>query len=329
MKRIVTALCIAAVCASVSCDLSLSISSGVAGNPFMRVIDLGQSAWTVSEETADGRIIAEKSSDVLPYDNSGVIRFPLIADMQFDRPAQNAAWYDSNFLEWLDDRDYPFLVNLGDLIDSGRLWQQKALSFYARAANKMHGNHIYAIGNHELYNNTSSDFDCYLSVFHADAGVGRMAHYVYGPLSIYKLDNSMRTFGGEQLRWLEQALAADSRPYRIIAAHEIVTSGGVFDKTLIIFGMDPKEVNRLLRIMDEHDVSLIVTGHHHAGNIIYRHQSDMAEFNAAAIHRSESDGYWYEVEIDTVQKKIRIIQYSAERAEPTGTVYTTGLNEHR
>ena len=110
---------------------------------------------------------------------------------------------------------------------------------------------------------------------------------------------------------------------RIILTHENVSTGGVNDATIAAFGLEVAEVNRLLRIMAENNISIILNGHHHKGNIAYRHggKYDLSEFNAAAYHRmtgrlmEESMGYWYVCSIDRDRNVLTVTPYYAETAE--------------
>ena len=83
-----------------------------------------------------------------------------------------------------------------------------------------------------------------------------------------------------------------------------------------------------MRLMDEYGVSLILSGHHHKGDIEYHFTKNTGEFNAAAFHRRdsfldfESRGYFYLLELNTTENEIRIIQHSSETGETTGRVFS-------
>ena len=313
---------ILAVILAVSCDSASSVGDMLTENPFSDPIDLSIAAWHIEPEINDGVLEVSRAVQDSPYEDESIIRFPLITDVHVlrDRRYDDVVNFREELIGFLSDNSFPFIVNLGDTLDHGRFSEPEFLDFISRAGNAANGNFLYAIGNHELHDETSASFDRFLSALHPGHETSRMARYVYGPLSIYKLDNSKRTFGREQLEYLEEALKCDPNPYRIFFAHEIIAAGGQLDQTLSIFGIDPEEANRLLRLMDDYHVSIIFTGHHHKGNSIYRHQDDLAEFNAAAAHRRdamgfESMGYWYVIEIDMAAEEIRIIPYSAETGE--------------
>ena len=327
MKHILFILFVGALL--VACDNISSVSRGITENPFIDAIDLETSSWVVSPSATDGVLDVTEGADTNPYDGSGVIRFPVVADVQMYRASISPiTWYREEFTAWLKANDFPFLVNLGDIIDHGPLTDPGLLSFYAETANAVNGNHILCIGNHELYDNTTADFDRLFSREHEGRNA-RMVRYEYGPLSIYKLDNSKRSFGYDQLEWLEEALKVDPNPYRILIAHEVISAGNDAGQTIATFGMDPKEQNRLFRIMSENGVSLILTGHYHKG-MVFRHRDDLVEFTASSLHEKnanglESKGHWYVVEVDTINDEIRIIDYNALTSEPAGEPYIIKL----
>ncbi len=300
-----------------SCSIEIGIGD-TGPNPFRSEAEVDlREVWEIGSRRDDG-VLETKMTGRKGYEG-GLIRFPLITDVHMGR--DNTERFDDEFISFLKNNDFPFLVCLGDLLDEGS-FSSDVISFIAEAGNEVNGNFIYTLGNHELHGETRSSFDRLLSLRHEVSGNARMVKYTYGPLlSIYKLDNASRTFGRDQLLHLEKALKEDSNPVKILIAHEIVSAGGVPDQSLILFGMPAKERNRLYRIMHENGVSLIFTGHHHKGNIIYA-MDGFSEFNAAALHRyhgltgdMESEGFWYVVNIDgtgTEKCSITVERYRAE-----------------
>lgn len=326
---IMIALCL------LSCEPASRIAGKLESNPFSEAVDLESISCSVSGEVEDGVLIATPGYETIKYNGSGIISFPLFTDVHVLREDEDSGIleYRDELLSFLEGGDYPFAVNLGDTLDSGGFSDKETLDFLTRASDSVNGRLLYAIGNHELHAETGESFDRFFSSLRPGHECVRMMRYVYGPLSIYKLDNSKRTFGLEQLLYLEEALREDESPYKIFIAHGSVASGGRFDQTLAIFGIDPEEANMLYRLMDEYGVSMIFTGHNHKGNILYRFADDMAEFNAAAEHGRdvpyESKGSWYVVEIDTLENEIRINEYSAKNGEKTGQVFTSSLRALR
>lgn len=295
-----------------SCSMQFGIGD-LYTNPFEKAINL-EEVWTVSNEVANG-VLQMEQTGYEAYE-SGCIRFPVISDVHLRRENGNdrITHYNDNFLSFLESEDFPFTVNLGDLVDEGSFGDD-ITEYIAGAANRTNGNFIYVLGNHELHAETRQSFNALLSVRHGDNA--SMARYAYGPLSIYKLDNASRTFGRNQLEALKKALDEDKNPYKILVAHEAVFSGGVLDQTIVLEGMPIREANRLAKVLSDSNVSLLLTAHHHKGNIIYK-LDGFQEFNLAAGHRNdiignlESKGYWYVVEINPEENMIYIECYLAE-----------------
>ena len=199
---------------------------------------------------------------------------------------------------------------------------------YREIANLADGNHIICIGNHELHGETTEAFDKVYGAFSHGRETVRMGKYVFGDLSIYKMDNSLGIFGRKQLDWIEEALAADKNPYKIVIAHENMATSRTSDQSVVITGMtDQREVHHMMKLMEEHNVQLMLTGHHHKGNIVYRFNDKSTEVNLAAFHRKESaidfesDGFFYLLSIDTVSGDIKITSYSSETGEEAGVLY--------
>ena len=296
------------------------------GNPFAEAYDLTRNGHVISGEVRDGVLDAEAVSINLAVPE--IIRIPLITDAHVGRKDSGVTEYHDAFISFLEDGDYPFLINLGDLVDQGNFTNPDVVSFYKATADLVNGNHLYVIGNHELHDETSATFDRFLSSVYPERDNTRMMRFSFGTLSIYQLDNSHGVFGQKQLECLERALSEDENPYKIFITHENIATGRKGDQSFIITGMsDEREVHRIMRLMDEYGVSLVLSGHHHKGDIEYHFTEDTGEFNAAAFHRRdsfldfESQGYFYLIELDTLNKEIRIIQYSSETGETTGRVF--------
>lgn len=301
-------------------------------NPFESAIDLSREGHIIGQNVKDGALEVENIP--ISLTPGSLISIPLITDVHVGRSDSGVEELDYEaFLSFLEKGDYPFLINLGDLVDQGRLDNSEIIRFYSLVANKVNGNHIYVIGNHELHDESPERFDTLLSAMHPGKETARMARYTFGPLSIYKLDNSLGAFGKEQLEYLEETLRKDESKYKIFIAHVNVATGRTGDHSFVITGMsDQREVHRIMRLMDEYGVSLLLTGHHHKGNIEYHYTESAGEFNAASFHRRdtltnfESKGYFYILEIDTLKNEIRIVQYMSQSAQKTGEVFTFPLS---
>ena len=314
-----------------ACSLEFGIGQ-LGKNPFEDPVDLSEK-WEIGYP-ADGVLQMERAENASP--SGDAITFPFVTDVHLRRENEhgNITHYHEEFKAFLHNGGFPFVVCLGDLMDNGSFFQDTQATDYIReVGNLANGNFIYTVGNHDLHSESRKSFSRLWSDRYGEGESATMKHFVYGDLSIYMLDNASRTFGADQLGYLESALKADTRPYRILIAHENVFTGGVFDQTLAIFGAHMREANRLARIAAENGVSLILTGHHHKGDITYQ-MKGFAEYNAAAAHRHdtfmdlESRGYWYTVEIDPDAGEIRLAMYLAETGERVGTRSFT-LNKAR
>ena len=256
------------------------------------------------------------NSDEPPVSGPESFSFALMTDPHIGRTDSGVTEHGEEFLKFLGsdtETRYDFVVCLVDLTDTGDIYASSVEKFIDDARKRTElNNFIYVIGNHDVRTQSKAAWDEQFSVLTPGHDVSRMMRYSYKGVSIYKLDNSSRIFGKEQLRMLEEALRHDPNKYRIFLAHEVVTTGGELDQTLAIFGSEAGELLRLYRIMRDYGVSMIFTGHHHKGNIIYEGDY-FAEFNAAALHtRSgsfESDGYAYSVDVDPISETIKVTAY--------------------
>ena len=302
-----------------SCTIPSSITEGIVSNPFIDAIDLSEPGVLVTG-VQDGVLIGEPYGEERSPER---LLFPLVTDVHTDRKDSGVTEYKDEFIAFLDGKDFPFAVCLGDLSDTGDYTEDGTWKFISDTGRQVNGNFIYTIGNHERHIHDARFWDDFTRILVPEGFSPRMARYEYGPLSIYKLDDSTRIYGSEQLQYLEAALKADDNPYRIFIAHINNTTGGYPDQSLVITGLaDIAERNRIYRLMDQYDVSLLITGHHHRGNIAYRLGDGFSEFNAAALHRRdtpvlelESKGYWYTVEVVPGDGIIRITPYYAETGE--------------
>ena len=332
-----------------SCSYSTSIISGVKENPFAdtyQITDSGPAKTGLfnpvvppeeggsgeGEETVTPPSVSAMAEPApLP---SGGFSFVMFADPHIGRSDSGVTEHTEEFLRFLDDNPgaFQFAVCLGDLIDNGDIYSNEGEAFIEAVGERTKGNFIYVLGNHDIHSHSGAEWDEQFHVLVSpDKAVTRMMRYSYGGVSFYKLDNSTRVMGKEQLRWLEDALKKDPNSYRIFLAHEVVTTGGELDQTLFLFGMEAGESMNLYRIMRDNGVSMIFTGHHHKGNITYEFD-DFSEFNAAALHERttsfsefESRGYWYTVNINPDTEKLTLTTYvvtdDAVPYEICGTAY--------
>ena len=343
MRKVIASLLIALVLSS--CSFYTSIMQNVSGNPFMPSYKLSEplpehnlfeSSAANPENPPEGEDGSEQgpsngSAQREPLsDSPAEFTFPLFSDPHIGRGDSGVTGHNDEFLAFLKANTgiYPFVVCLGDLIDNGDIYSKELVDFIESTRKETTlRNFVYVIGNHDVRTGSKSAWDERFKVLTPGHDVSRMIRYSYNGVSIYKLDNSSRIFGKEQLNMLEEALRNDPNKYRIFLAHEIVASGGALDQTTVIFGAEPGELLRLYSMMDKYGVSMLFTGHHHKGNIIYEGKT-FAEFNAAALHsRSgsfESDGYWYTVTVSPESSTIKVTTYAVadDEAEPWKEVST-------
>ncbi len=267
----------------VSCRYETDTTSRYSTNPF------------------ESEIVIDSQSKVRSIDSP--VTFFLGTDWHFGREDRKSGIvrHEKELFEFLDrktdngENPYPFMVFLGDLTDYDN--RDAEAEYYVNTVlpKYISDNFVYLIGNHEKRRGfTETEWE-------ERWNTKTICKYVYENVSLYKLDNSERVFGKQQLKWLEESLKKDKNPYKIILCHENVTTGKDIDYSTLVFGFaDIQERNELYRIATENKVGLILTGHHHIGNIIYQHSRTMGEFNAAALHErdtavhAEDIGYWYE-----------------------------------
>ncbi len=195
-----------------------------------------------------------------------------------------------------------------------------------------------AIGNHDRHTladiwdstkggNTYSTAGCY---YYGKTTSGKPL------LAIYKLDTSSDCISAKQFEHLEEALSAETAVYRIIITHENVSIGNKLNPTMVIFGLSSEEGNKLYKIMAKYNVGLILDGHNHSGNAVYKLNDKLGEMNLAAYMRritkpiqTESYGYWYDFTLDLSTGEAVITGYLAKTGEKdSNVVFTFNLPEN-
>jgi hypothetical protein len=194
-----------------------------------------------------------------PDDSSGPLTFLVYGDSRSD-PAAHAS-----VVHGLMQVPSDFLVNTGDLVQSGSDaddWQ----SFFDVEAPLLRDRALFtSIGNHELYHDSSgANFIHYLGF----PNPGSPAPYAtaYGTARLgnvrFFFINSMDDWDtGEERQWLERELTkADAEPslvWRIVVAHAGPWSVGPH-------GPNEKLVNaRIPELLAQHQVDLLLSGHDH------------------------------------------------------------------
>lgn len=313
---------------TISCNITFpdSIASQYEENPFLSVYDISKQK---NEKT---ELVSISNVQSINVDS---IRFSIITDVHLgrDRDDSSVKYFHDNFYSYLDSDKPEFLVCLGDLTDDGQYDQNVKNFIDSTAERTKKGWFVYCIGNHERHifdyakwDEENAENSNGLTGWDLLDFAGTMGHYMYGNLlSIYKLDSSMRVLGKAQLSFLENALKSDRAKYKIIVAHDNMTTGGTFDQSLFLTGFaDITERNKLYRIMSEYKIGLVLVGHHHKGNIEYRMNDYMGELNLAAYHQRktplmnlESEGYFYDAILDAKTGMITINGYLAEYTKDT------------
>ena len=321
MRKVVAALAAAVLLLAImtGCIMPDYPASGISGNPFLKAIDLTEPGVIVTGTDEHEILVSPFSGE--GWDGSSLI-FPVITDVHVDKRGVNDN--QGAFYSFLEENDFPFVICLGDISNNGDYTEDGTVRFISGCLERANGNFLYAIGNHDRFRHDAGHFDRFFSAFVPSGHNPRIGRYVFGPVSIYKLDNSIRAYGSVQLGWLEEALRQDTNPVKILVAHVNHMSGGTAGETLYMTGItDIYERNDLLRIMDENDVSLMLTGHHHDGGY-YRISDDRAEINLSPLFgREDRGGHWYTAEVVPGDKLI-ITPYSAETGI-AGTPWTIPL----
>lgn len=258
--------------------------------------------------------------------NGGTIRFIALSDAHFGRLGA-----DSN-ISYGTDNFYSFLKNMNKRIDFFAFTGDMMDTFSERNAEELHdfcfeieniakenGNinakGIYVVGNHDYVN---SDPETWVGEFDTDdffPAHALLGSYSIGSVAIYKTNSSYRVFGGVQLNDLSFAMKASNAKYNLILNH-VPLAADTFDQSLFEFVIaDANERNMMLKILSSHKPSLMLSGHHHKGNILNTWSSSVHEMILAAYHRRdiimdlESKGCWYVVEIGQGSGEVTIEGY--------------------
>lgn len=313
---------ILSVLSLISCNFVFpdEITNEYGKNPFLDGYDISKNRENGSQQVGFSSLskIDEKRDS---------IHFVAITDIHIGRTDSNIKRFDDNFISYLESNTPEFVLCLGDLSDNGKYSEEMQI-FIDKASQREtneKGWFVYCIGNHERHifddykwdNTNSNSNDLGFDLKHFS---GTMDRYSYGDiLSIYKLDSSMRALGQQQLYWLEEALKQDPAKYKMIISHDNITTGGALDHSLFLTGFaDIQERNKLYHLLDKYNVGVVLSGHHHKGNIEYHMNDFMGELNLAAYHQRktfidfESEGYFYDCVLDVNSGKLTINGYLAE-----------------
>ena len=249
--------------------------------------------FNVSETKVDERAtnIIDLNEDETPgsiEDLGEIYTFLIIADPHTGPRVSGsvAERFLAKYDEWLSkakECDKPrFIINLGDVLDSGKQSQaddyhafMKNLDTVADGFNKSLP-HYSVIGNHDLY--ASDGWDVWARNFYPHTSYYR---FKIDKFSYYFLDTGNGTLGKPQLEDLEKRLAEDENA-KIVLMHYPVVSDSSFCLQNTV------ERNRLLRDFADGNVKMIFSGHYHRGDT--HHYGSMTEvtvksfgFNGTAL----------------------------------------------
>lgn len=303
---------LAAVLLCVSCTAPYLVPYQFSSNPFFSKV------WIELDKNND-----EKTNIVDADVITDSLSFSIITDSHFGKKG-NSEWFNDNYLSFLGEKNYPFALHLGDLTDTGEITDDD-YEFINKMKAKTKRNFVsIAIGNHDRH----TPADIWDSTKGGDT-YSTAGCYYYGKtssgkplLAIYKLDTSADCISYKQFYHLEQALKHETALYRIIVTHENISIGNRLSPTMVIFGLSSEEANKLYKIMDKYKVGLILDGHNHSGNVVYKLNDYLGEMNLAAYMRkitkpiqTESYGYWYDFTLDVETGVVTITGYLAQTKE--------------
>ena len=246
----------------------------------------------------------------IPSPAGDSLSFLLLSDEHIGQSSGGATHSLTNLYSFMEAGNFLFAVSLGDLSDDGSR-SQKVFDFVANVRSRTTENVlIQCVGNHDRHAQSASYADL-LESQHLS-----MHRYVCGDLSMYVLDNSMRTFTRQQFAWLEEALKADTSKYKIFFAHENICAGTNLSNTQFMVGFaDVSEMNHLFSLMDTYKVGLVLTGHSHSGNEVYDSPTgNYAEYNICCFVKTTNifgpGDMWYTVEVNMTGGKVTVRGYN-------------------
>ena len=263
-------------------------------NPFIKAVELSD----------DGRAWSGEEDE---------ITFLVFTDAHIGRHDSKVTDNSARILEIAED--YDFVISLGDLSDDGNIEYGPLVDFLSRLGD-LNVPALGILGNHELQSDRMRDE--WEALYHAEGIFGTVGRFIYGPLSIYALDSSLRIFTLAQLEALEQALALDDNPYKVFITHTDITSGEALNQSLIfLLGTgDVAEQHRLYRLMDQYGVGIMLDGHRHSGGGLIHIGRSFWEFNHDALHTRgdgmfESRGVYYVYTLDVESGALTIDSHLA------------------
>ena len=159
-----------------SCTVPGNIISGITSNPFSDSVDLTEPGVLVSG-VVDGKMEAEPYGEKRTAEE---LTFPFVTDVHVDRTDSGVTDFTNEFISFLDGKDYPFTVCLGDLSDTGDYTRDHTASFISECQKRTNGNFVYVIGNHERHMHNESFWDEFAEVLVPSGFSPRMTRYEFG-----------------------------------------------------------------------------------------------------------------------------------------------------
>jgi len=287
---------IALILLATSCSLVIQsvgdITAGYSENPFLEKNAIKIDASSLSSENY----------------TEDTIRFFFLTDFHWGRNLKEGfedkiTYFDREIIDFLGKNgEYPFMINGGDYLDSDKTPMDSgsdAMKYLEELKSYVNGTELFVVGNHEYQIFPDPrDTEALLKPVLGDYAnsMGRYEISFKGhdgdpafTLSIYKIDNATRIIGKTQFDWLEEALEGDSNRFKMIVAHENMSSGRLLDQSLYFFGSgDSEEKARLFSHMMDYGAKILMTGHTHDSNLDYELGKGAHELNFGAAHRAKS-----------------------------------------
>ncbi len=218
----------------------------------------------------------------------------IISDMHFGRDAKHHTSEEAvnTFYSWLEKQieasTVPdFCICLGDMTDHGKESEYNAYLEMCRKINNYGIKHIYNVtGNHDLFNN---GWKYYSTLMYPKET--SFYHFATHGFSYYFLDTGSASLGQIQMTHLTNAFKSDPLP-KIICMHYPAYADGNINVSYYSF-TDTKEIDRLLKLCANNNVSLILEGHTHK-----YYKNDFGKFTEFNVPSLLDQKQWAIVTVD-------------------------------
>jgi hypothetical protein len=184
-------------------------------------------------------------------DASSSIRFAAVGDSGNGGADQLAV------LDQIANVPFDMMVHLGDIAYEHGTATQLQNHHFAVYAELMKSFPLYPTsGNHEYTTSSAAPFReaFVLPENGGTAGSERWYSFDYGPVHFVALDSEL--IGIEQVEWLEQDLAASTRPWKVVFVHRPPFSSGEH-------GSDEDVRGSFVPVFEKYGVRLVLSGHEH------------------------------------------------------------------